>query len=186
MQVDFRLTSDAGLEFGGWTIDDFCIVAFDDVTPPARCGDGNVDPGEQCDDGNAAGGDGCENDCTITPKAPTCGDGKVDPGEVCDDGNGADGDGCESNCTPTPMMMMPDPNPTCPAGDTSCETPDDLNPGLSQDAGGCGCNTTGAASRGGSWSWLLLAGLALAVGLARRRSLVASSARCDRSSSPSC
>ena len=29
VQVKFELESDQGLEFGGWTIDDFCVVAYD-------------------------------------------------------------------------------------------------------------------------------------------------------------
>jgi uncharacterized protein (TIGR03382 family) len=155
VQIDFRITSDPGLEFGGWTIDDFCIVAFDSGAP--RCGDGNVDPGEQCDDGNASASDGCELDCTITPKAPACGDGILDQGEACDDGNASDGDGCQANCTVTPGMM-PDPNMMNP-GET-------MNPGLEEDRGGCGCNSFEYSSGGGWLSLLLLAGLAL---LRRRR-----------------
>lgn len=127
--IDFRLTSDGGLEFGGWTVDDICIVAFDDGAP--RCGDGNVDPGETCDDGNLAAQDGCENDCTPTPIPAACGDGKVDPGEACDDGNVTDGDGCDASCVPTPVIMDPG---QCPAGGCAME-----GPGLIQDEGGCGC-----------------------------------------------
>jgi hypothetical protein len=37
MQVRFELASDGGLEFGGWTLDDFCLVAYD---PTAIFSDG--------------------------------------------------------------------------------------------------------------------------------------------------
>ncbi len=61
VSVAFALQTDGGLELGGWTIDDLCIVG---VKPAAGiCGDGFVDPGEGCDDGNNLGGDGCSATC---------------------------------------------------------------------------------------------------------------------------
>jgi len=93
VQVAFELQSDAGAAYGGWTLDDLCIVAYDLPT----CGDGVVEGGEACDDGNTVDGDGCQADCTITPES-TCGDGVVDTGEECDDGNTIDGDGCSAAC----------------------------------------------------------------------------------------
>ncbi len=61
VSVAFALQSDGGLEFGGWTIDDLCIVG---IKPAAGiCGDGFVDPGEGCDDGNNLDGDGCSATC---------------------------------------------------------------------------------------------------------------------------
>jgi cysteine-rich repeat protein len=58
VQVRFQLASDAGLEYGGWNIDDFCVVGL------ARCGDGITQAGEQCDDGAQNGGPDCNTDCT--------------------------------------------------------------------------------------------------------------------------
>lgn len=59
VQVAFGLDADGGLEFGGWTIDDFCIVAIG----AGRCGDGLLTPPEECDDGNDTDGDGCSASC---------------------------------------------------------------------------------------------------------------------------
>ncbi len=106
MQVSFRISSDRSASYGGWTLDDFCLVTWDG--PVASCGDGNLDFGELCDDGNVDARDGCEADCTLTP-APVCGDGFIDDNEVCDDGNLMPGDGCEADCTLTPEVVVPTP-----------------------------------------------------------------------------
>ncbi len=89
VQVRFELQSDGGLEFGGWNIDEFCIVG----TQPIACGDGVVAGVEECDDGNGnsdGAADACRTNCTL----PTCGDGVVDSGEQCD----GDED-CSDDCT---------------------------------------------------------------------------------------
>ena len=65
VQIKFGLATDEGLEFGGWNIDDFCIMARTNITP--GCGDGDLDTGEQCDDGNNVAGDGCTESCTDEP-----------------------------------------------------------------------------------------------------------------------
>jgi len=61
VQITYGIRSDGGLEFGGWTLDDFCIVA----DAPVECGDGRVSwmEGETCDDGNLENGDGCDKQC---------------------------------------------------------------------------------------------------------------------------
>ncbi|HUS30985.1 MAG TPA: choice-of-anchor J domain-containing protein [Kofleriaceae bacterium] len=89
-QVTFDLASDAGLELGGWHIDDVCIVA----NPYAICGDGVRTRTEQCDNGgmNADVADTCHTDCHL----PTCGDSIIDSDEECDDG--ALTDTCSSMC----------------------------------------------------------------------------------------
>ncbi len=62
--LDFVVSSDQGLHFGGWNIDGLCVVGIE--APPAPvCGDGVVDPGEACDDGNVVSGDGCDATCAI-------------------------------------------------------------------------------------------------------------------------
>ena len=63
LQVTFKLQSDEGLQFGGWNIDDFCVMAVG--TPSAACGNGTTDTGETCDDGNTADGDGCSATCQL-------------------------------------------------------------------------------------------------------------------------
>jgi cysteine-rich repeat protein len=64
LTVTFKLTSDQGLEFGGWTVDDFCIVT--QGAPAPACGDGAVDVDtEECDDGNVEDGDDCSSTCTL-------------------------------------------------------------------------------------------------------------------------
>src|SRR5690242_18073018 len=66
IQLEFELDSDPGLEFGGWTVDDVCLVSLGGP-PPATCGNGQIDPGEQCDDGNTTSGDGCSATCQTEP-----------------------------------------------------------------------------------------------------------------------
>jgi len=92
VQVSWDITSDEGLELGGWQLDDVCIVA----NPYSICGDGVRTPTEQCDNG-AANQDKpgvCRTDCRL----PTCGDNIVDMAEECDEG--ADGTTrCSDKCT---------------------------------------------------------------------------------------
>jgi MYXO-CTERM domain-containing protein len=95
VEIRFEIASDGGLEFGGWTLDDFCVVG---VLEP-RCGDGEVNTAdESCDDGDANSDtepDACRTDC----QPAVCGDGVVDTGEQCDDGNDDEEDDCLSDCT---------------------------------------------------------------------------------------
>ncbi len=63
VQIRFQMASDGGLQMGGWTIDDFCIVSYEATGPSATCGNGTVEVGEACDDGNTAAGDGCDAIC---------------------------------------------------------------------------------------------------------------------------
>jgi hypothetical protein len=80
LDLSFRLDSDQGLHFGGWAIDDLCVVA----NPNSICGDGTRTGTEECDDGtgNAQAPDACRPNC----KVATCGDGIVDSGEECEPG----------------------------------------------------------------------------------------------------
>ncbi|NUP08995.1 MAG: hypothetical protein HOW73_23340 [Polyangiaceae bacterium] len=57
VQVTFKIASDPGLEFGGWTIDDFCVVALDDAEPCVgdACGEGGAGG---AGGGGAVGGEG--------------------------------------------------------------------------------------------------------------------------------
>lgn len=61
VKLKFQLVSDQGLEFGGWTMDDVCLVI--PGAPTASCGNGTVDADEACDDGNTTDGDGCSSTC---------------------------------------------------------------------------------------------------------------------------
>ena len=93
VQIKFQVTSDPGLELGGWTIDDLCVVA----NVNSICGDGNLTGAEQCDDGPTNSDsvpDACRTDC----RQPVCGDGVVDSLEDCDDGNVDNGDDCTVAC----------------------------------------------------------------------------------------
>lgn len=72
VSLEFQLTSDGGLEFGGWNVDSLCVVGHqpaDDV-PEGGCGDGYVQSSEQCDDGNLASADGCSAGCLFETEAP--------------------------------------------------------------------------------------------------------------------
>jgi cysteine-rich repeat protein len=173
LQVKFELASDGGQQMGGWTIDDFCVVAY----LAATCGDGEVAGGEQCDDGagnSDTAPDGCRTDCT----GARCGDGVIDGGEACDDGGTVDGDGCSATCTAEAGAFCGngtvDDGEACDDGnaidDDACTNACLAGPGGGETgdmAGTCGCRT---GHRRGSAAPLaalaLLAGLALAV---RRR-----------------
>ena len=93
VQVSFSLESDQGLEFGGWNIDDMCIVA----NPRAICGDGVAVGFEGCDDGDA-NSDTKANACRTNCQLPYCGDGVVDNLEECEDLNDDDRDDCNNRC----------------------------------------------------------------------------------------
>jgi MYXO-CTERM domain-containing protein len=73
VQIKFTLATDEGLEFGGWNLDDFCIMARTNIAP--GCGDGTLGGSEQCDDGNNLAGDGCSESCTIEEGVDPPGDG---------------------------------------------------------------------------------------------------------------
>jgi hypothetical protein len=90
LDIAWELTSDEGLEFGGWALDDVCVVA----NVHSVCGDGIVSSHETCDDGPANADR--PNTCRTWCQLPTCGDGIVDDGEACDAGPGGNG-----YCTPT-------------------------------------------------------------------------------------
>ena len=93
IKVRFTIESDGGLEMGGWTIDDFCVVA----AANAMCGDGEVNGREECDDGDA-NSDSEPDACRVSCVPAVCGDGVRDSGEDCDDGNSSDGDSCPADC----------------------------------------------------------------------------------------
>ncbi len=62
VKLRFELASDQGLNYGGWTMDEVCVVA---AAPAPTCGNGTLDDGESCDDGNIDNGDGCQATCTL-------------------------------------------------------------------------------------------------------------------------
>jgi MYXO-CTERM domain-containing protein len=64
LRIGFKLQSDEGLQFGGWNVDDFCVLAAG-VAPAPVCGNGTAETGESCDDGNTAAGDGCSELCEL-------------------------------------------------------------------------------------------------------------------------
>jgi MYXO-CTERM domain-containing protein len=144
VQITFGLASDGGLEFGGWTLDDVCIVAWS--ASNASCGDGEVGGAEQCDDGNTDDGDGCSAACQNEQPPEGCGDGTVGGAEECDDGNTSNGDGCSAVCT------VEDGGPN--------------NPGDGDATGGC-CSTSGSPDD--AMGALALSALVGLVTLRRRR-----------------
>jgi cysteine-rich repeat protein len=85
IKVRFDLSSDQGLGFGGWTLDDLCVVAI--TGPAATCGNNQVDDGESCDDGNRTSGDGCDMNCQ-------------------DENGGGDGGCCSANTNPVGALAM--------------------------------------------------------------------------------
>ena len=93
VDVKFELESDEGLEFGGWTMDDVCVVARTD----AICGDGRLVGGEQCDDGES-NSNTRPDACRLTCKKAFCGDSVVDKGEQCDFGKDNVANECGVTC----------------------------------------------------------------------------------------
>jgi MYXO-CTERM domain-containing protein len=81
LKLRFDLTSDQGLELGGWTMDDVCVVALSGAA--LTCGNGAVDTGETCDDGNRVDGDGCSANCLD--------ESETQPGGCCSVGSGPEG-----------------------------------------------------------------------------------------------
>ena len=94
VDLRFQIKSDAGLQMGGWNIDELCVVA----NVNSICGDGTVSGAEDCDDG-AANSDTQANACRSDCRMPICGDGVTDSGEQCDDANTDQLDGCTNDCT---------------------------------------------------------------------------------------
>ncbi len=152
VQITFGLTSDQGLEFGGWTLDDVCIVSWSQSN--ASCGDGEVGGAEQCDDGNTVDGDGCSATCQNEPPPPGCGDGTVGGEEECDDGNTSNGDGCSSVC----VVETGGPG---------------VDPGDGEQPGGC-CSTSGGDPSRDAAGALALSALVGLVAFRRRRAKRAS------------
>jgi len=106
LHIAWDLTSDEGLQFGGWALDDVCVVA----NVHGVCGDGVVTAHEACDDGarNADAPNACRTYCM----KPSCGDSIVDDGEQCD--RGASGDSqCTANCE---LVAAPALGGCCSAG----------------------------------------------------------------------
>ena len=87
----WEIASDAGLELGGWQLDDVCVVA----NPYSVCGDGVKSGSEQCDTGT--GNRDAPNICRTDCRTPKCGDSILDNEEECD--VGPDGDYvCSPQC----------------------------------------------------------------------------------------
>lgn len=91
LDIGWDLSSDEGLQFGGWAIDDVCVVA----NVNSVCGDGFVTAHEQCDNGPANADK--PNQCRTYCQNPTCGDKIIDDGEECDDGPAGTGH-CTASC----------------------------------------------------------------------------------------
>ena len=178
VQLNFTLKSDQGLELGGWTIDDLCVVGY--RAGATACGNNVVEAGEQCDDGNTASGDGCSATCQAEgPPPPDCGNGTVDAGEQCDDGNTSGGDGCSAVCqTEAPPAGCGDgtvgTGEECDDGNVApgdgcssiCTVEDGGNPGDGGAEGGC-CST-GSGAGGPLTATGLALGVAALVGRRRR------------------
>jgi cysteine-rich repeat protein len=159
VRIKYEIASDGGLEFGGWTIDDFCVVGAiaAPIPPVPACGNGVLEGTEECDNGDAnsdTAPDACRSDC----RPALCGDGVMDTSETCDDGNAQNGDGCETSCQTT-VVVPPGGGPSDPAEDPF-EVED-----------GCGCRVTGSRPAGSSGSpdGRAIAAIGLALALARRR-----------------
>jgi MYXO-CTERM domain-containing protein len=91
VKLRFELTSDEGLQFGGWTLDDVCLVTAAQGPGDPFCGNGVMDADEVCDDGNVTDGDGCSSVCDNESGDGGGGDEPGDKAGCCsasDDGRG--------------------------------------------------------------------------------------------------
>ena len=87
VELGFGIVSDGGLEMGGWTVDELCVVGY---RPGANaCGNGVLEGAEECDDGNLLDGDGCSSVCLLEGDDGGGDDGSDDGGS--DDGGSDDG-----------------------------------------------------------------------------------------------
>lgn len=96
VELGFRLQTDGGLEMGGWTIDELCVMGYlPSAVPPIACGNGLLEGAEQCDDGNTSDGDGCSALCLVespSTSGGTSSSGGGDDGDGDDDGASSGGD----------------------------------------------------------------------------------------------
>jgi len=92
LKIAFDLTSDEGLNLGGWQIDDLCVVA----NVQSVCGDGVKSPTEECDEG-LANSDAPDSTCRTYCRPAACGDNIVDSNEECDAGM-TGSDTCSPEC----------------------------------------------------------------------------------------
>lgn len=90
VQITYTLSSDGGLQLGGWTIDDFCVVGVQSSGGP-QCGNAVLDAGEGCDDGNLLAGDGCDAGCQVE-MGPGETDGGTDDGDASSDTSDGESD----------------------------------------------------------------------------------------------
>lgn len=63
--LTFAHVADTAVQYGGWTIDDVCVMAT--ALAGATCGDGQLTGDEACDDGGTEDGDGCSASCQLEP-----------------------------------------------------------------------------------------------------------------------
>lgn len=104
--VRWELTSDEGLNLGGWQLDDVCVVA----NVNSICGDGVKSPTEGCDEGKD--NQDLPGKCRTYCQPPSCGDEIVDINEECDHGVAGDGT-CTPACT---LITIPDLGGCCSTG----------------------------------------------------------------------
>jgi uncharacterized protein (TIGR03382 family) len=88
VKIRFELETDEGLQMGGWTLDDVCVVV--PAIRPPNCGNGEVDDDEVCDDGNLEDNDGCSAACEDEGAGGGTDDGNV-AGGCCSSSSGAPG-----------------------------------------------------------------------------------------------
>ena len=146
MTIKHEVSTDEGLQLGGWTLDDWCLVEW----IPGECGDGILGADEECDDGvdnSDSAADACRLDCRLA----FCGDGVIDDIETCDGGADCDPD-CTPSSTPPPSGSGAGPPVGELTGDVRVEQ-------------ACICTMPGTPDRGDGW-WHLMWVSALA---ARRR-----------------
>ncbi|HWU86484.1 MAG TPA: hypothetical protein VN253_04390, partial [Kofleriaceae bacterium] len=107
LQISLDLSSDEGLNLGGWQLDELCVVA----NINSVCGDGVKSRTEGCDEGDA-NSDLPNAKCRTYCRVASCGDGVVDSGEECDEGASGT-ETCSAKCE---LLELPNTGGCCDAG----------------------------------------------------------------------
>jgi hypothetical protein len=156
VRLTFRLKSDGGLEFGGWTLDDVCIVGVGGTggTPDAGVPDAGIPDAGLPVDAAPSTPDAAPSTPDAAPSTPDAAPSTPDAGETPD----------AAPSTPDAAPSAPDAAPSTP--DASTPTPPDAggNPDDPDDGDGGCCST----SRDAAGSTALLA-FAVGLVLTRRR-----------------
>jgi hypothetical protein len=136
VQIKFEIVSNGSNNYGGWNVDDFCVIGVTGSAPPDAGPDGSRTDGGPGSDGGTTGIGGSPGTTTgMTSGTGGDGTGGGSGGSTTGAGGGAGAGGSRTTSGPSTGTG-------------------NLQPPGSGDDGGCSCRTV--SSRAPSASWLLL------------------------------